>query len=218
MLNRSSRILLHDVDKRIAPNISALKAIGVPHSLILFMLFNFPTVAHQDHAKFKRCLEEVLKMGFNPLRCAFLQAVQVLVEMNKPTWDHKMEVYRRWGLLDDEIMMAFRNNPICMNLSEGKIMRGMDFLVNKMGWEVLEVIRCPVVLFYNLERRIIPRCRVIKALMSVGSVKKDLSLSYFLIPAEKKFFDMFVTKYEDNVPGLKNVYLGSEKGFGFEMK
>lgn len=216
MLNRNSRILLHDVQKNIAPNLSALTKIGVPQSLILFILLRFPSVAHQNHDKFKTSLKEVIKMGFNPLRSTFVQAVHVVVEMTKRTWDHKMEVYGRWGLSHDEIMLAFRSHPLCMNLSEGKIMSGMDFFVNQMGWPAVKIARCPAVLFYNLEKRIIPRCGVIKALMSEGLVKKNFALSTFLRPTEKRFLDRFVRKYEDNYPGLTNVYLrevGTEKEF-----
>ncbi|KAM7518948.1 hypothetical protein LguiB_017910 [Lonicera macranthoides] len=182
MLKRDSRILLHDFENVTGPNISSLSEIGVPKSVISFMLFWFPTTAHQNHEKFKRAVEVVIGMGFNPLRS--------------------------WGLSDDEILTAFRSHPMCMNLSEEKITRGMDFFVNKMGWEAVKVARCSAILFYNLENRIIPRCRVIKVLISEGILKKDASLSTFLMPSENKFLQKFVNKYEDKVPKLLNVYQG----------
>ncbi|KAM7514929.1 hypothetical protein LguiA_004512 [Lonicera macranthoides] len=208
MLKRNSRILLYDFEKDIGPNISSLSGVGVPKSLISFMLFRFPSVAHQKHEKFKRAVEEVIGMGFNPSRSMFVQAVQVVCEMTKMTLDRKWAAYRRWGLSDDEIRMAFRSHPLCMNLSEEKITRGMDFLVNKMGWEAVKVARCPAVLFFNLENRIIPRCRVIKILILEGILKKDLGLTTFLMPSEDQFLEKFVRNYEDNVPELLNVYRG----------
>ncbi|KAM7515050.1 hypothetical protein LguiA_004633 [Lonicera macranthoides] len=208
MLKQNSRILLHDFEKNIGPNICSLSGVGVPKSLISFMLFQFPCVAYQNHEKFKKAVEEVIEMGFNPLRTMFVQAVQVICELTKMTWDRKWAAFRRWGLSDDKILLAFRSHPLCMNLSEEKITRGMDFLVNKMGWEAVKVAKCPAVLFYNLENRIIPRCRVIKVLISEGILKKDTSLGTFLMPSENQFLERFVSNYEDKVPELLDVYRG----------
>ncbi|KAM7518952.1 hypothetical protein LguiB_017914 [Lonicera macranthoides] len=220
MLKRNSRILTYDFEKIIDPNISSLSRVGVPKSLISFMLFQFPSVACQNHKKFKRVVEEVIGMGFNPSRCIFVQAVQVICEMTKTTLNRKLVAYRRWGLSNDEILMAFRSHPVCMNLSEEKITRGMDFLVNQMGWEAVKIARCPAVLFFNLEKRIIPRCRVIKVLILEGILKKDTSLGYFLKPSENEFLERFVRNYEDKVPELLNVYRGKTVHFktGFRSK
>ncbi|KAM7514932.1 hypothetical protein LguiA_004515 [Lonicera macranthoides] len=206
MLKRNSRILIHDFEKNIGPNISSLSRVGVPKLLISFMLFHFSSVACQNHKKFKKVVEEVIGMGFNPLRSMFVQAVQVICGMTKTTWDRKWAAYRMWDLSDDEILMAFRSHPVCMKLSEEKIMREMDFLVNKMGWKAVKIARCPAVLFFNFENRIVPRCRVIKVLISEGILKKDMSLATFLMPSENDFFERFVRNYEDKVPVLLNVY------------
>ena len=38
------------------------------------------------------------------------------------TFEHKIEVYRWWGLTDDEIMLMFRLDPLCMRPLVKKIM------------------------------------------------------------------------------------------------
>ncbi|KZV54352.1 Mitochondrial transcription termination factor family protein [Dorcoceras hygrometricum] len=45
-----------------------------------------------------------------------------------------------------------------MSLSENKISKTMDFLVNKMCWDSQIVLSCSAVMFSNLENRMIPRC------------------------------------------------------------
>ncbi|RVW61506.1 hypothetical protein CK203_066036 [Vitis vinifera] len=106
--------------------------------------------------------------GIRPLKMVFIKAIHVLAGMSKPTWEHKMEVYRRWGLSNHEIMLLFRAFPICMSLSEKKIMSTMDFLVNKMGWNLTAITKVPSTLSYSLEKRIIPRCSVAKVLILKG--------------------------------------------------
>ncbi|XP_052204955.1 transcription termination factor MTERF15, mitochondrial-like [Diospyros lotus] len=208
MLKRGPGILLYDVHKTIAPNIAALREAGAPQSIILFMLTRFPRAIHQDTQKFKESLNKAMQMGFHPSKSIFANAVQVLCEMRDSTWDHKMEVYGRCGLSRYEVLLAFRSHPLCMYLSEEKITRAMDFLVKKMGWKPAAIARCPAVIFLKLEKRIVPRCAVIKALLERGLVKKDICLSTFLLPSEKSFLDLYVKRYEDDVPDLMGVYMG----------
>ncbi|XP_052204843.1 uncharacterized protein LOC127809788 [Diospyros lotus] len=208
MLKRGPSILLHDVHKTIAPNIAALREVGAPQSIIFFMLLRSPRTIHQDTQKFKESLNKAVQMGFNPSKSTYANAVQVLCEMHESTWDHKMEVYGRCGLSRDEVLLAFRSHPLCMYLSEEKITRAMDFLVKEMGWKPAAVARYPAVIFFKLEKRIMPRCAVIKVLMERGLVKKDISLSTFLVPGEKSFLGMYVKRYEDDIPGLMGVYMG----------
>ncbi|RVX20670.1 hypothetical protein CK203_002828 [Vitis vinifera] len=84
--------------------------------------------------------------------------------MGESMWEHKMEVYRGWGLTDDDIMLMFKSDPLCMAASERKIMSVMDFLVNKMGWEHAAVVRYPTVFLCSLEKKIIPWCSVVKVI------------------------------------------------------
>lgn len=125
-------------------------------------------------------MKSVIEMGFDPLRCSFVKAVQVIYEGTESAWEHRMEVYRRCGWTDYEIMLMFRQGPYIMKSSEKKIMSGMDFLVNRMGWQPAAIARFPIVFLLNLEKRTIPRCSVVKVLLMKGLVKKDLSLSAIL--------------------------------------
>ncbi|CAL5426045.1 unnamed protein product [Camellia sinensis] len=188
MLKSRPRVLLFNVEKVLAPNIATLREAGVPQSVISFMMYRSPSTLYQESLKFKEGVNKAIEMVFNPQRSTFAHAVQVLCDMHELTFEQKKEVYGRWGLSNDEILLAFRSHPLCMNLSEEKIMETMDFLVNKMGWQATVVARCPVVLFFNMERRIIPRCTVVKILLTKELVKKDLRLTTFLIPKEEVIF------------------------------
>lgn len=64
-------------------------------------------------------------MGFDPLGVKFVLAVNVLINLSKPAWEKKIEVYQKQGLFEDEIFLAFGKYPLFMMLSEDKIMRVM---------------------------------------------------------------------------------------------
>ncbi|KAL7112667.1 hypothetical protein ACP275_04G017000 [Erythranthe tilingii] len=92
---------------------------------------------------------------------------------NLDLWDKCYKVYSKWGWSKDDIHMAFRKHPYCMLLTEKKISTALDFLVNKVGVDSRSVALRPYVLFYSMEKRIIPRCSIILILSSKGLVKKN---------------------------------------------
>ncbi|KAL2556707.1 Mitochondrial transcription termination factor family protein [Forsythia ovata] len=205
MVNRNSRILATNVDK-IASNVEVMQQAGVPPRSISYFISRFPASVQQDNEKFRKSLNEVISMGFNPLRLMFILAVRVLCETPKPTWDYKVEVFKRFGLSYGEVMSAFRLHPCCMNVSEEKMLRVMDFFINEMKWEPAVVVRSPAVLLYSLEKRIIPRCNVITILMQKGFLKENFPVMSFLKYNEKDFLNKFVDNYKDDLPQLVNVY------------
>ncbi|XAR61289.1 hypothetical protein NMG60_11034939 [Bertholletia excelsa] len=207
-MRRTSWIFLIDFRKDLIPNVTLLREIGVPDSSIALLLTHFPEALIPKNAKFREVVNEVKDMGFDPLKTTFVLAVHARSGDNKLTWNRSYEAYRKVGWSNDEIISAFRKHPSCMIISEKKIMNTINFLVKKMGWDYRMIVRCPALLFFNLEKRIIPRCLVIQVLASKGLIKKDMSLSTILLPGEKHFLDRFVTRFEEEVPLLLNVYQG----------
>ena len=206
-LNKSYWLSGQSLENTVVPNIAILKEVGVPMSNISFLVTCHPTAVSQNNEKFSRSVKMVMEMRFDPMRVTFLKAVQVMVETSESKWEHKMDVYRQWGLTDEQIMSMFRLDPFCMQSSMKKVSSVMDFLVNKTDWEPAAIARYPTVILRSLEKKIIPRCSVVKVLQMKGLVKKDLCLS-FLCKSEKDFLDKFVLKYEQDVPELLNVYQG----------
>ncbi|KAF5731468.1 Mitochondrial transcription termination factor family protein [Tripterygium wilfordii] len=208
-MKRTTWIFLEDPSKNLVPNITRLSELGVPQSCIILLLTHFPEAVMQKHEQFSKIVDEVKEMGFDVKKTTFVLAVHALSgKGNKSTWERCYEVYKRWGWSHDMILEAFRKHPHCMMLSEGKIMKGMDFLVNKMGYPSQVIAQFPMGLFFSLERRIIPRCRVIQVLSSKRLIKDGLSLASFLVPVEKCFLERFVNKYYAEIPQLLSVYEG----------
>lgn len=58
-----------------------------------------------------------------------------------------------------------------MILYEKKIMKALDFLVNNMCLPSRMFSKCPEILLYSPEKRIISKCLIIKVLLSKGLLK-----------------------------------------------
>ncbi|PIM99745.1 Mitochondrial transcription termination factor, mTERF [Handroanthus impetiginosus] len=80
---------------------------------------------------------------------------------------------------------------ICMHLSEKKIMSVMEFCVNEMNCEAKAIAIRPTVLLYSLEKRIMPRCRVVKLLMVKGLMEGPYNLLSLLVMTDKTFSEGF---------------------------
>nr|POF15091.1 hypothetical protein CFP56_51177 [Quercus suber] len=91
-------------------------------------------------------------MGFNPSRMKFALAIFALRAMSKSTWERKVDVYKKWGLSDNDIFLAFGRHSWYMMASEETIMRVMDLLVNKMGMDSSLFIKCPGLVSLSLEK------------------------------------------------------------------
>lgn len=202
----SPNIFLHRI-KEIPPNVKVLRELGVCQSSISTLIRNHPTTLMKRIDKFVDIVNRVTQMGFDSSRLKFLTAVYAVSCMNESAWERKKKAYQRWGWSEDDIRRAFLAYPLCMTVSEKKIMSTMDFLVNKMGYRSADVATYPPVLFFNLEKRTIPRCLVFKMLMLKGLVKSR-RLPTFLFMNNKRFLDEFVTEYQEHVPQLLEIYQG----------
>ncbi|XP_058209232.1 transcription termination factor MTERF4, chloroplastic-like [Rhododendron vialii] len=206
VIKRSARPLSVDLDSRMTPNVEILREFNVPDVNIAYLLKNHPRVFTPSE-RFRQTVEEVKRMGFNPLRVTFVLAIYVLNSLSKPVWEKKIEVYKKWGLSQDEILVAFGKYPLFMMVSEDKITRVMDFFVNKMGLESLFVSKRPPLLSLSFEKRIVPRCFVYQALQAKGLIRgTNISLSTMLKSPETLFIRKVVNLAKEEAPELLKLY------------
>ena len=146
-IKRSPGLLQRNIETCMAPNVNIFRENGVPESNIITFLQTQPRASFVNPVLFRELVEEVKEMGFNRSTMKFAEALHVLQAMSKSTWERKFNAYQKWGLSGDRICLAFRRNPWCMAVSEDKIMRVMEFLVNKMGMESFHYKQIPQYLF-----------------------------------------------------------------------
>ena len=203
---RRSHWSLQYITISIVPNVELLREVGVLQSNISFLVTTCPFVASIQPSKLVKAIQEVKEMGIDPSKIVFVQAIVVVLTLKKPMWEHKFEIFKRWGWSKEDTLLAFKKDPNFMRLSEKNIMKTMNFLVNKLGRPSTDIARNPVVLHLSLEKRIIPRCSVIQTLVANDLVKDGLSFSSFLLMNEKSFLEKYVSKFQDIAPQLLSLY------------
>ncbi|CAH9085020.1 unnamed protein product [Cuscuta epithymum] len=208
-LKRSPWIFSTSCQALMEDNIELLRRLQVPELSIVHYVQNQPRLFTKEKEEFKRILEDIKGMGFDPSKKLFMVAVHVASSMTRLTWEKKMRAYKKWGLSADQILETFVRNPWIMACSEEKILRGMDFFVNKLGLESSDVFRKPVLIMLSLEKRIIPRCLVYQALAAEGLLKDIKLFIGMFVLSEAKFVKKFVKCYENRIPDLPKLYHSS---------
>ncbi|VVB03821.1 unnamed protein product [Arabis nemorensis] len=85
---------------------------------------------------------------------------------------------------------------MCIVLTTEKVKKKTEFIAK--NWPLKPVVSVPAVLGLSMEKRIVPRCNVIKALMSKGLLGTELpSMSSVLVRTDEVFLNKFVRKHDD---------------------
>ncbi|KAB2627361.1 hypothetical protein D8674_020979 [Pyrus ussuriensis x Pyrus communis] len=187
VLKRGSWIFVEGHSKKVAPNIEVLKK-----------------------SDLGQLVDELSEMGFDLQKSTSVLAMNALCVRKRSVWNRSRKIYKRWGWSEDDVLAAFRSQPNCMIVSEKKLIRALEFLVNEMGWSSKMIAKSPLVLCLSLEKRLVPRCSVVKVLLLKGLIKgiENVSLYSLLVPAEKYFLERFVARNINEVPQLLSVYQG----------
>ncbi|KAF5941501.1 hypothetical protein HYC85_019143 [Camellia sinensis] len=96
IIKRFARVLFFDLQVYVAPNIEILREAGVPNANIVAFFKYKPKTFMTTSDRFIRIVNEVKKMGFNPVSLKFVIAFQAVSSMSKSTWEKKVEVYKKW--------------------------------------------------------------------------------------------------------------------------
>ncbi|KAL5782311.1 hypothetical protein ACOSP7_007340 [Xanthoceras sorbifolium] len=199
------RILGHNVETFIAPTINVLQDIGVPKQNILLFVSRWHRINKTSLSAFRNTVEEIKEMGISPSTSLFILAVNAK-SYGRTYWESKVNIYKRWGWSEEEVLAAFCRNPLCMLASEDKIMTVMDFLVSKMDLEPSAIAKRPDVIVLSMEKRFIPRAAVFQFLLSKGLInRKDTNLITLFTLPEKAFLRKFVNSF-DEPPELLKLY------------
>ncbi|XP_051151345.1 uncharacterized protein LOC127265547 [Andrographis paniculata] len=206
------------LNHRASANVDILRKYGVSDSNIKFLLEYHSNVLTRKIDWVVKAVERAIELGMDTSKFSFILAVHTLSCLSKSAWKRKEELYRRCGWSDPDILTAFSLHPYCMLVSEDKIMRTMEFLVKEMDCQPKDIAKTPRVLLYCLDKRVAPRCRVIKLLMEKGLLERSYKLSSLISYSEHCFLERFVRKH-GHVPELLEVYRGVRaQSIGNRMK
>ncbi|KAH0893364.1 hypothetical protein HID58_055793 [Brassica napus] len=113
------------------------------------------------------------------------------------------------GFSRDEYKIMIKRFPQCFGYSAESLKKKFEFLVKKMKWPPEAVVLVPSVFGYSLEKRILPRCNVIKVLLSKGLIRGgNPPMSSVFVCTDEEFVSRYVMKQGKLVPELMAMLTG----------
>ncbi|GJN00262.1 hypothetical protein PR202_ga17680 [Eleusine coracana subsp. coracana] len=96
--------------------------------------------------------------------------------------------------------------PSILGLSEEHIRRKVQFLISEAGLEPKCMVKSPSLLGYSLEKRLVPRYRVMKILQAKGLLNGNVTLYSQSGMNDETFKLKFVDCHKDSVIGIVDAY------------
>ncbi|KAH0857472.1 hypothetical protein HID58_085733 [Brassica napus] len=112
---------------------------------------------------------------------------------------NSVETFIGLGFSREDVAMMVKRLPPCIGYSVETVKKKIEFVVKEMGWPLKAVASYPQVLGYSMEKRMVPRCNVIKALIAKGLIKSELPpVSTVLVCTDQDFLKRYVRKHDDD--------------------
>lgn len=195
--------------KRLSTNVSALQNFGLLNDRIVkFMVSNPEKLMVNPKLLESKLIYVEEKLGISRDLPSFIHAVSVALYCTDSDVEKKMQIFRRFGWSDSDIALLFRNQPYCLNKSDGNLVEKLEYFMKDLGYTPLYLISCNTFFTFSLHKRVIPRNRMLNILKGKMLVNEKPNLITIVSWSELKFLE-FLRSFEDDVPGLCETYMGT---------
>jgi mTERF domain-containing protein, mitochondrial len=205
-LKKNPYLITFDIDGKIMPRMNLLKECGLSNQHIAVMLHGGNTCMRRSLKVLRQVIEIVENMGIQRGSGMFFAGFRAIVNSSLDTVKRKKEFFKTaYGWSEQETCTAFCKFPSILQYSENKVQSAMDFLIREVKLHPSGIALMPNLLGYSLEKRLIPRHRVLSILVA-KKLKEKCSLLTACTYSEKIFLQIYVKRYEKDAPELSDVY------------
>ncbi|CAL5074672.1 unnamed protein product [Urochloa decumbens] len=200
-------LLTADLDRVVKPNIAILHQCGMSAQDIAQICSRNSRVLTLNPDRLKEVVHRVEELGVPRSLRSFNLAVAALASTTKEKDTSRLELLK--STLDcstSEVATAVSKRPDILEMSDENLLRKIQFMINEVGLEPQYILKNPGLLTYSLEKRLVPRHRVIKVLLTKGLLKSNWGFCSLAKLGEKNFRLKFIDCHKDSVTGLADAY------------
>ncbi|XP_074316831.1 transcription termination factor MTERF15, mitochondrial-like [Silene latifolia] len=193
-------------------NIALLnKEYGIDINVIRNGILQFPGSYLKNTDVFENIVVRVEKeLGIPRNSGMFTYGIRLLCGSSKKSMESKCEVFKSFGWSEYDVFEVMRRNPLIFLMSEENIGKKLNFLMTEMGYKPDFLARRSVLVGLSLEKRLVPRHRVVLFLKEKGLL--DYNFSAAARKSEKEFLKILIEPFKEDAPGLLELYQSS-KGY-----
>ncbi|CAH8353472.1 unnamed protein product [Eruca vesicaria subsp. sativa] len=196
---KALRIVQRFSSKAIEDKVSFYVKLGFDVGDVWAMFKKYPPFLNNSEKKISQTVETLKKYGLqeDEILSLFEKFPQYISYSDKKM-EKGIETLLGLGFSKADLTMILKRLPQCIGLSPESVKEKTVFLVKEMNWPLEAVVSTPAVLGYSLEKRTVPRCNVLKALMSKGLLGNKLPpVSPVLGVTNEAFLNKYVRKHDD---------------------
>ncbi|RWW03424.1 hypothetical protein GW17_00033415 [Ensete ventricosum] len=205
-LKKTGRFFGFNAEKNMHPNLKFLRdECGIPEESVSFVLRTSPTLILRKSESLRALVVRADELGIPRHSQMFMTILKYLHLVSKETVEAKVQLLRSFGWSKSEFFSAVKQSPRLLGLSLELLRKKMEFLINEVGCVPSFIAVHSYLLKYNLEKRVIPRFRVLEMLNTKGLWTRRGKFEYFVQLSDKKFMEKIVLPYKEKVPELLDI-------------
>ncbi|PON69662.1 Mitochodrial transcription termination factor [Trema orientale] len=188
-------VLGFGVEDRLKPLVSEFKAVGFSNDLIRREIGRDPRILSMELGELSRCLELL-----RTLKCREAIKEKIFSEGEfRAGFEVKLRVdyFCRQGLTRREAFEVLWKEPRSIIYKMEDIEKKVEFLVNRMNFNVRCLLDVPEYVGVNFDKQIVPRFNVIEYLRSKDGLGSQVGLRALIKPSRLKFYNLFVKPYPE---------------------
>lgn len=175
---------------------SLLQRLGVKGQELSELVGRVPALLTSSEEKVLELFKHAEDFGRPKGSKMFARFLHVISWAGKENMDRRLRCLNSLGFSKKQIWEILRRRPNILLLTEENLKHHVDFLVKFAGLTLADFDKDPLLFQLSLEKRVIPRCRVIKALESMGFLKTKMHFRHILRMSEKSFLEIYVDSNE----------------------
>ncbi|KAG7587963.1 Transcription termination factor mitochondrial/chloroplastic [Arabidopsis suecica] len=204
------RVIYRMSDKTIEEKVNVYKRLGFGVADVWGIFMKWPSFLSYSEKKITHTFETLMRCGL--LKHEVLSLIKKhpkCICSSEQKIVNSIETFLGLGFSRDEFAMMIKRYPQCIDYTAETVKKKTDFIVRKMNWPLEGLVLIPQIFGYSLEKRTVPRCNVIKTLMSKGLLGSETPpMSSVLTSTDQSFLRRYVMKHDKLVPELMAIFTG----------
>jgi mTERF domain-containing protein len=213
VMKRTRTLLATNVDRVIKPNIALLLQCGLSVQDIAQLCSRMTWLLTFSPERVKELVLRAEELGVPRSSGMFKQALATVASTSKENCAARLDFLKRsLGCSKSEVATAVSKKPSIISISDESLLRKIHFFINEVGLDPQSILQRPVLFTFSLEKRLVPRHCVMKALLAKGLLNRNVSFYTLAQIGEETFRLKFVEPHKDSVTGLADAYATARGG------
>ncbi|WOL08673.1 hypothetical protein Cni_G17426 [Canna indica] len=207
------RFFYFNIERVLRPNLKFLRdECGISEERILVVLRVNPDLLSLKPDTLRALVVRADELGVPRKTGKFIWSLSALRMVSKEKVEAQRKFMKSLGWSDSELSSLFSKSPTLLGLSKELLRRKTKYFVEEVGYTLSSLAQNPTLLALSLEKRVIPRLRVMEMLRSKGLwTQEGMPILYFYL-SNTKFMNMFVHRYKEVIPELLDIFSEFELG------